>query len=429
MWKKIFGNLILEYLRVMALIQLRKNPRSTIIGVTGSAGKSSACLAISQILSTRGVVKHSSLANSQSGIPLDILGLHPQDYSILDWLRLVMLAPIKLCTNREHFDYYVVEMGIDGPSYPKNMQTLLRIVRPHVGVVLNASLTHAVNFDDLVGDADPNRRLTKLRSLIANEKMQLLTALPKTGVAILNLDQKELVHHPPLPSRVLTFGKSSQADLQLLAHSKFSYQRQIYSLPKTGHPYTLAAAIAVAAGLGITPKTSLSVLNSYVLPPGRGRRLSGVSHSLIIDSSYNASPQTMLESLKHLKTIGGRHHKIAVLGDMLELGASAKLAHKNLADWISLYADEAILYGDLMAKHTLPVLLAKKFPVRHFLTMSDLTQFLRSKLSPKSVVLVKGSQNNILLERAVESILADPSDVSLLCRRGPFWDKVRANMV
>ena len=61
--------------------------------------------------------------------------------------------------------------------------------------------------------------------------------------------------------------------------------------------------------------------------------------------------------------------------------------------------------------------------------MSDLTKYLCSHLSPNSYVLVKGSQNNILLERAVAAILADPKDIAQLCRRGPYWDRMRASMV
>ena len=145
--KKILSTLILNYFRFLARLQLKKNPRATIIGITGSAGKTSTRLAIVHILKTRGIVKHTTHANSESGIPLNILGLHPTSYTYFDWFRLIILAPFKLLSNWEHFAYYVVEMGIDSPDSPKNMAYLLSILRPHVGVVLNASLTHADSFD------------------------------------------------------------------------------------------------------------------------------------------------------------------------------------------------------------------------------------------------------------------------------------------
>ena len=193
--------------------------------------------------------------------------------------------------------------------------------------------------------------------------------------------------------------------------------------------YTFAPAIATCAGLGIPPSQSVKALASYHSPAGRLRLFPGLSGSTIIDSSYNASPASMLESLKLLKVLASKNKKIAVIGDMRELGLSEKIVHKNLADWLLIYCDEAILFGDLTLKHTLPVLESQKFPVHHFTHMSDLTKFLRSVLIPKSYILVKGSQNNILLERAVESILINHTDTARLCRRGPYWDRMRASMV
>jgi len=426
---------VLAYFKYFSKIQLRKNPHATIIGVTGSAGKTSTRLAIVHILKTRGIVKHSVHANSQSGIPLNILGLRPTTYSSLDWLRLFFLAPLALLTNWEHFDYYVVEMGIDSAKEPNNMSYLLQIIRPHIGVVLNASLTHATGFDHLVKDTSPLRRIKKIIVLIAQEKMKLVQTLPKKGVAIINLDQKEFrVERPGIRARQITFGKSVKSDLRILPNFHFRYQGVTHSLVMGDifpeyFAYTFAAAIATCASLGIPPIQSVKALSTYRAPPGRLRLFAGLSDSTIIDSSYNASPATMLKSLKLLKTLAKNNKKIAVIGDMRELGLSTKIAHKNLADWLLIYCDDAILFGDLTAKHTLPVLLSQKFPVHHFHAMTDLIKFLRSTLPPKSYILVKGSQNNILLERAVESILADPKDIARLCRRGPYWDKIRASVV
>jgi UDP-N-acetylmuramyl pentapeptide synthase len=111
---------------------------------------------------------------------------------------------------------------------------------------------------------------------------------------------------------------------------------------------------------------------------------------------------------------------------MRELGLSGKAAHKDLADWLQLCSDEVILCGKLTREYTLPVLESKKFKVHHFEKMSELARYLKSIVKPKSYVLVKGSQNHIFLERAVEAILESKDDVSELCRRGPYWDKIRA---
>ena len=437
--KKILSSLVLSYFRFFASYQLKKNPNATIIGVTGSAGKTSLRLAIVEILKTHGIVKHSAHANSESGIPLNILGLIPKSYSGLDWLRLIILAPIKLMTNSEQYKYYVVEMGIDSPDAPKNMSYLLKIIRPHVGVVLNATLTHSAGFDHLVKDTSPVRRMEKLIQVIAKEKMLLAKGIGPKGVGVFNIDQKEFAAEKrDVTARQITFGKSPKADLRIISCNvtrngftlTISYQGQTHKLVlpdvfPEAYAYTFAAAIATGAALGIPPLISVPSLAKYHAPSGRMRLFSGKNDSTIIDSSYNASPETMLESLKLLRSLGGRSKKIAVIGDMRELGLSEKIAHKNLADWLLLYCDEAILFGDLTREHTLPVLMSKKFPVRHFDKMIDLTKYLNSVIEPKSFVLVKGSQNTIYLERAVESILENHADVAKLCRRGIYWDNLR----
>lgn len=431
MLKKTLSLYILNYFRFFARLQLKKNPQATIVGITGSAGKTSTRLAIVHVLKNRGVVKHSFHANSQSGIPLNILGLSPKNYSLIDWLRLIVSAPIQLLLNWEHFDYYVVEMGIDGPSYPNNMAYLLSILRPDVAIVLNAGLVHAAAFDHLVKDKNPLRRSEKLIHLIAKEKMQLAKSLPKSGVAIYNLDQKDLVLQArDISSRKLTFGKSAKADIQILGHYHYLYQGIKYELQLSDvfspeYEYTFAASLAALISLGISPSISLPLLTQYKSPSGRMRLFPGKHNTTIIDSSYNASPATMLEALKNLKNLSARKHKIAVLGDMRELGQSDKLAHKKLADWVATYADEAILFGELTKLYTLPVLAAKKFPVTHFSSMAKLVSHLQLTLHPGSYILVKGSQNTIFLERAVEAILKNPQDAARLCRRGKYWDKLR----
>lgn len=430
--KNILYYSLVAYFHFFAVRQLQKNPRATIIGITGSAGKTSTRLALVHILQSRGVVKHSVHANSEIGLPLNILGLTFRSRSALDWLRLVILAPIRLLTYRDHFDYYVAELGIDSPIPPKNMTTLLRLIRPHVGIVLNASLTHAGAFDHLVKDHDPQRRAAKLTARIAKEKMQLVKSLTAKQIAIVNLDQSELsAQLKDVTARLLTFGKLPKADVQIMSNWRFKYLGNTYQLKINDifpdhYAYTFAAAIATASGLGIPPSLSIPLLSNYRAPAGRLRLFPGIKGCTIIDSSYNASPLTMEQSLPLLKKLGGRGKRIAVLGDMRELGVSTRIAHKDLADQIMHFSDEAVLFGEATREFTYPVLKAKKFPVHHFESMTGLIVHLRKVITSKSHVLIKGSQNELFMERAVEALLRDKADAGMLCRRGVYWDKLRS---
>lgn len=430
--KKLLYNLLVAYFRFFAVHQLHKNPHATIIGITGSAGKTSTRLALVHILQSRGLVKHSIHANSEIGIPLNILSLCPNSLTILDWLRLIAMAPYRLLTFYEKFDYYVVEMGIDSPAPPKNMATLLHLIHPDVAIVLNAGLAHAGAFDHLVKDHDPLRRAAKLTARIAKEKMQLVKSLTAKQIAIVNLDQRELsAQLKAVTARILTFGKSPKADVQIMTSWRFKYQGSTYQLKiedvfPDHYAYTFAAAIAAASSLGIPPSLSLPLLSHYRAPAGRLRLFPGVGGCTIIDSSYNASPLAMKQSLQLLKKLGGRGKKIAVLGDMRELGASTRLAHKDLAQQIIRFSDEALLFGEATCEFTYPVLKAQKFPVHHFESMAGLIAHLRKVITSKSHVLIKGSQNGLFMERAVEALLKDKSDTTKLCRRGVYWDKLRS---
>ena len=109
--RRIISRILLEYFRILAKIELKKYAPD-IIGITGSAGKTSCRNAVYAILKEKYQTKVSYKANSESGIPLNILGLNPRNYSIFDWLRLAFLAPIQLLIHWEPHHKYIVEMGI-----------------------------------------------------------------------------------------------------------------------------------------------------------------------------------------------------------------------------------------------------------------------------------------------------------------------------
>lgn len=443
--KQQLALLVLNHLRFYARATIKRvNP--IIIGVTGSAGKTSCRKAITAILRTRGTVKESIHANSESGISLNILGITPRDYSKWDWLRMCALAPIKYLTNRSKYTYYVAEMEADEAKYPKNMEYLLSIITPHIGVYVSAGVVHSAGFDQLVSDHNVSRHTHKLEEVIVKENCKMLKALPRTGTAIYNFDQKSIrdaTSH--LKSRSLTVGKRVSSDLRLLRTTttrlgfaaSYSYQGQVYELQlplllEANYASTFGLALAVGASLGVPVVRGIEALsnperNQHIIPPGRFRLFAGKKNTHIIDSSYNASPDTVSSALSILHTVAGRHRKIVVLGDMRELGSLTKHAHQNVVKEIMDNCDECYLFGKETKEYTLPRLVTANFPVYHFDTIQKLNSHLLASLTENAWVLVKGSQNTILLERVVEALLADKSDITNLCRRGKYWDTIRQN--
>lgn len=473
--KKLYRWPILWWLRFWAKLAFsRINP--FIIGVTGSAGKSSAISAIATVARLKfRRVKIAQEANSESGIPADMLGLHFTDYSLFDWLRICFFAPLhalplafSLHPSALSFDCYIVEMGIDEPTPPKNMEYLLTILKPHIGVVLNALPVHTEQFErsDLVIQG------RTLIESIAVEKGKLVTQNPNLQFAILNADQLEITSLKPRnKAKLMTFGKSKNSNIVIQSIKPslegtsiaFHIQRSdlgnsrsdLIRFPNLALPefygHTIAAALAVASALQIDSREACAViLKAFTLPPGRGRMFCGIKNTTIIDSSYNASSVTMIESLKLLKTISDeqktinnkqkaiskKRQTLAVLGDMRELGNQAKMEHELVAKELLKSADSTILVGPLMKQYVLPLLETAHHSVQWFQTAGEASRYLLEvyETSSKKIswlkggenVLVKGSQNTIFLEIVVEALLKNKSDVAQLCRRGAFWDKQRS---
>lgn len=453
--KQKIGLLVLYYLRFFARLQLKKNKNCKIIGITGSAGKSSTRNAIYSVLKSKFSVKASFKANSESGISLDILGLEMNNYSVLDWLRVVFLAPIRLLTYFKKFDYYIVEMGIDSPNPPKNMEFLLSIIQPKMAVFCGASLNHSFAFDSLVSETNPTLRKNKIIQEIAQEKAKLVLSLPKTGAAFLNLDDENVkATCQKTEAAVYSFGSNSLCDLQILDHqvkiaqsivsSTFIFQIQNHygKFPNKNQPliinisnfllpkhyaYGFAAAILIGLKAGLKIEEIKRTLeNQLDLPLGRASALKGKNNSIIIDSSYNASSMSdMIELMDKVQANGGK--KIALLGDMRELGAETQVMHEEIALLASKTFDQVFLVGQEMQKYALPIL-EKELSSRgkFFQNSREAGLAIAKLLNPGDVILVKGSQNTIFLEEAVKKMMLEENLANnLLCRQSPWWLSIK----
>lgn len=442
--KQIIYWAILFYLRFLAKLQLIK-VKPLIIGITGSAGKTSLRYAVAAILQDKYKVKMSSKANSETGIPLNILGFPPRSYAYRDWLWLLPLALWQLLTNWEKYDIYIVELGVDSPCPPKNMAYLLTIVQPKIGVFLNVLPVHSAAFDSLVPTTvSASKRKQLLTDLIAAEKGKLIASLPQDGWAILNsADKRVIAFKNKTKAQVITFGSAS-ADLragqvqstlkgfsiQVIAANQ-SARLQLLNLPLPQHyAQTFLAAIAVANSFNIPLKSAVSSLQSnFHLPPGRLSLIPGLKNSLILDSSYNASRAPMISALNLLNRIAPAR-RLAVLGDMRELGQSAKIEHQLVARTAVKTCDIIVTVGPLMKQYLVPEVLRLGFPQKNLYSFTHAYQAAKalksSIIQNQDTVLVKGSQNTIFLEIVVQALMKNPQDSErLLCRRGKFWDKKR----
>ena len=439
--RKRLSLFVLWYLRFFANLQIRKlNP--LIIGVGGASGKTSLSNFIYIVLQNKYRVRQGKGKNSETGIPLDILGLHVDDYSNAEWLRVMLLAPIKLLTDWNKYDVYIAEMGIDSPVEPKNMTYLLKIIRPKIGVLTNISFEHSVYFDPLVNKNLPERERDILNLTMAQESL-LLTSLKEDGTAILNIDDKNIESiKDKIRAQILTVSrKDSNADFYIenvknfvdeflvyFRHKSKKYTLKIDNPLPEHFAYSFLLAIGIASSCDVDIKEAIRYLQrDFVLPPGRMGVFKGIKDTIVIDSSYNNATLTpILDLLDFIKDIGKQRRRIGIIGDMRELGTMSKALHEEVARKILETLDIAILIGPLSQQYILPILKKNDFKVYSFLNFTSSKSTIMEIIRPKDMILVKGSQNTLFLERAVEMLLENSKDKEKLCRRGDYWDKIRA---
>jgi UDP-N-acetylmuramoyl-tripeptide--D-alanyl-D-alanine ligase len=441
--KSFLGRIVIEYLRFFAKIKLAII-KPDIIGITGSVGKTSTRDAIYLVLSTKYKCKKTVKANSESGIPLDILNLEIHNYTISEWLKLIILAPIKAFSPSQKYEKYIVEMGIDFPTEPKNMTYLLKILRPRTGVFTNVSAVHSQNFGANISETNPQLRNELIIKEIAKEKGKLITTLPANGWAVINTDDKNVseISKNTIAQKITVGSKDADITVSNVQISEqgfkceFIYKNKVFPLhiksEILGEQYALNFALAIGVGIahGISVQDTIKALSNYSTEPGRLKLLEGINGSHIIDSTYNSSFDSCRNALDVLDRVGYKMHKIAVLGDIRELGNEAEIEHKKVIEKTCEIAAEIYLIGPLMHKFAYPHALELGFNKANIHLVENAQvcgNLLKNSIGKSDIILVKASQNTLFLEKTVEILLSkDLNPNNVLCRRGAFWDNERS---
>jgi UDP-N-acetylmuramoyl-tripeptide--D-alanyl-D-alanine ligase len=265
------------------------------------------------------------------------------------------------------------------------MDYLLSIVKPNIGIFLNVSSVHLMNFSSL--------------DQIAVEKSKLVN---QAKVAIINPHDKLVVAH------------TTNNHIINLIPTNIKFKK--FFLPPV-YDIGFGAALSLAKLFNIPQKQAIeNIQNNFSLPPSRSSILKGIKETTVIDSSYNSSPLACQELLKFLSTF--KTKKIAILGDMRELGKSAPFEHRRIYEIATKSADEIISVGPQTKKYFGPK--SKKFTY-----WWQAIDYLKNILQGDETILVKGSQNTIYLEELVKAILSDSKDSSKLCRQSSWWLKTK----
>ncbi len=422
---------ILQYiLKILAKLVLKKY-KPKIIGITGSVGKTTTKEAIFFVLSTKyRVGKSLKNYNNEIGLPLSILGFESPGKNILSWIILFFEA-LKMIIKRDKFypEILVLEMGVDRPG---DMDYLNNILKCDIAVVTNVGMSHIEYF----GTIDK----------IKKEKGKLITNLKKKGLAVINFDNeksREIINISK--EKVLSFGFDEKSDVRAEEIKfKFDFQNTGFSginfkLRYRGSVvpvfisgsigYHLIYASLVASIIGREFKMNLleisEALREFKSPSGRLNLLKGIHNSTIIDDTYNASPQSSIKALEILEEIKGEEvKKIAIFGDMLELGELSEEEHAKIGAFIAKSKiDMLFCVGDLAKDISKGAIKEKmnKGQVFYFNSQKELLGELENKIEDGDLILVKGSQG-ARMERIVKALLKNKEEAgNLLVRQDDEW--------
>jgi UDP-N-acetylmuramyl pentapeptide synthase len=322
------------------------------------------------------------------------------------------------------------------------MSYLLKIIKPDLSVLTNISYEHSQYFDPLIENTNEKTREEDILNLTVKQEGLLLTSLGKEKTAIINLDDENINGLLPLikAEKITVSAKNKFATFYIEKiqnfvdkfNVDFIYKEQKYSIEipnplPTHFAYGFVLAIAAVSTKITDINFAIETLQKdFSLPAGRMTVFKGIKDTVLIDSSYNNATLTpILDLLEFIKDIGKARRRVGIIGDMRELGTMSKLMHEEVAKKILTTLDFVILIGPMSQKFIEPILLKHKFNVMSFANYIQAREQILLAIQPKDMILIKGSQNTLYLERVVEMLLKERSDVEKLCRRGEFWDKLR----
>ena len=341
------------------------------IGLTGSVGKTTTkemtAAACSTVYRTQWTQKN---YNNDIGVPRTLLDL------------------------RHETQVAVVEMGM---NHAGELSRLTRIARPEIAVITNIGTMHIENLGSREG--------------ICRAKLEILEGLQPGGVAVLNGDEPLLrAAAPACDTRWFGFGPDCDLraeDLELGTDgSVFTAvcrdHRVRVELPAPGiHNVTNAlAALLAARCAGVPLRAAAEGLRYFVNTGDRLRTYEQAGFTIVADC-YNAGPESMKAAFEVLKTIPARGRRIAVLGDMLELGDFAPAAHRTAGEQAAEAADLILAYGPLSKS----LVDAAGSKARHFDSRESLLAALREAARPGDVILFKAS-HGMHLEQVLENFTA-----------------------
>ncbi len=335
-----------------------------VVGITGSNGKTSTKEMTAAVLGARFTVHRTSgNLNTETGVPLTLLGLEPEHTAL------------------------VVEMGLQKPG---DIGRLVALTRPRIGVITNIGVVHMEFFES--------------QEDLARSKGELVAGLPPDGRAVLNADDRAFPLLASLSGAPVTTFGSDAGDFKVseyrpLAHgSAFSVRGERMHVALSGRHQAVNAAAALAAGEAAgVPVSEAAARLASVSVDHRLQEATTPAGVILVDDAYNASPESMLAAFEAMAERRGGRRVLAVLGHMGELGAVAEQSHRRVGERARAVFDMVAVVDSPLGRILAEAAHAEVVPDN-----AAAARWVREHAGPGDRVLIKGSHSRHLEEVVAE---------------------------
>lgn len=418
--KNIIKNIITYLLKILSRIYLKIN-RIKVIAITGSAGKTTTKVALSQFLIGSDIYIPTENYNTEIGVPLVIFKekVPEKISSFSEWIK-ILFRVISKTFKKSDYKMIVLEMSADKPG---DIKYLTEFATPTIGVVTTVYPVHTLEF--------------KTVENIAKEKGYVVESLPVYGTAVLNIDNKYVrLMSNRTKAKIIWIGEDKKADIRW-ENILFRPSGITFDLYVRGQKYkiktkivapqlltSLISAFAVGLALNFETRELIDKLQEFRPEKGRMNVIKGIKDSTILDDSYNANPASVKAALATLGKFDNR--KIAVLGSMRELGTFEESGHREVIEEAIKVADQVYLVGEEMKKFAREKgkRLNKKI-VQTFENSNEAAEYIKNIIEKDDVILVKGSQSTYM-EVVTKAIMLEPERASeFLVRQSKMWEDKR----
>jgi UDP-N-acetylmuramoyl-tripeptide--D-alanyl-D-alanine ligase len=409
--------------------RLIKRHRLRVVAVAGSVGKTSTRAAVTTVLrqkySTQSIT-HPGY-NSEIGLPLSVFEMSVPSLLMnpFAWAWRAVRTELIIHSHYPH-QLLVLELGTD---HPGEIGRYLHYLTPDLGIITAVTPEHMENFP---GGMDQ----------VAAEELQLATASKQVLASHdIPAEYRRQYIDPHPHHHYYTLGTSGDYGLKIATADPVSgttatiykHARPVaksLELKIYGEPLAKAALAAYAAGdlFELTLAQLTAGLDAIRPVPGRINPLAGQNGSIILDDTYNSSPDAVIAALEALAKVPGAKRRLAILGSMNELGPGSPKYHETVGaaaaglDYlVTLGADANDYLGPAAVRAGLD---PTRLQTAESPTAAGL--YIALILQPGDVVLVKGSQNRVFAEEAIKQFLADPADSAHLVRQSKNWLRTKA---